>query len=71
MRLEEGTRASEGTYQSHYLTTADKTIPASDAIPDQLLGAIWMPYLAGRGCLIWKQQLQPGKLSYYQQPVVV
>jgi NADPH:quinone reductase len=53
---------SEGTYQSHYLTTADKTIPVPEAIPDQLLGAIWLPYLTAWGCLIWKQRLQPGEI---------
>jgi NADPH:quinone reductase len=51
-----------GTYQSHYLTTADKTIPAPDEIPDELLGAISVPYLTAWGCLIWKQQLQPGQV---------
>jgi NADPH:quinone reductase-like Zn-dependent oxidoreductase len=52
----------QGTYQSHYLTTADKTIPAPDEIPDELLGALWLPYLTAWGCLIWKQQLQPGQI---------
>lgn len=55
-------RSLEGTYQSHYLTTADKTIPAPDSIADELLGAIWMPYLAAWGCLVWKQQIQPGQV---------
>lgn len=56
------TRRSEGTYQSHYLTTADKTIPVPNAIPDEILGAIWLPYLTAWGCLIWKQCLQPGQI---------
>lgn len=56
------TRRSEGTYQSHYLTTTDKTIPVPDAIPDQLLGAIWLPYLTAWGCLIWKQCLKPSQI---------
>jgi NADPH:quinone reductase-like Zn-dependent oxidoreductase len=55
-------RGKEGTYQSHYLTTADKTIPAPDEIPDELLGAIWLPYLTAWGCLVWKQGLQPGQI---------
>ena len=54
--------AGYGTYQSHYLTTADKIIPVPDAIPDDLLGALWLPYLTAWGCLIWKQQLQPGQV---------
>jgi NADPH:quinone reductase-like Zn-dependent oxidoreductase len=52
----------QGPYQSHYLTTADKIIPVPDAIPDELLGALWLPYLTAWGCLIWKQQLQPGQV---------
>lgn len=59
---EQSNRNLEGTYQSHYLTTADKTIPAPDAIADELLGAIWMPYLAAWGCLVWKQQIQPDQV---------
>jgi NADPH:quinone reductase-like Zn-dependent oxidoreductase len=52
----------QGTYQSHYLTTADKTIPVPDGIPDELLGTLWLPYLTAWGCLIGKQQLQPGQI---------
>ncbi|AFY76583.1 Zn-dependent oxidoreductase, NADPH:quinone reductase [Pleurocapsa sp. PCC 7327] len=51
----------KGTYQSHYLIAADKTIPAPDEISDEILGAIWYPYLTAWGCLIWRQQLQPGQ----------
>lgn len=50
-----------GTYTSHYLAPADKTIPAPDAIPDHLLGALWLPYLTAWGCLIWRQQLKSGQ----------
>ena len=56
------TRRSEGTYQSHYLTTSDKTIPVPDAISDEIIGAIWLPYLTAWGCLIWKQSLQPEQI---------
>jgi NADPH:quinone reductase-like Zn-dependent oxidoreductase len=51
-----------GTYQSHYLVAADKTIPAPKEIPDELLGAIWLPYMTAWGCLAWKQKLQPGEI---------
>ncbi len=51
----------EGTYQSHYLTTADKLVLAPDGIPDQCLGALWLAYLTAWGCLVWKQNLQPGQ----------
>jgi NADPH:quinone reductase len=50
-----------GTYQSHYLVAADKTIPVPDGIADELLGAMWLPYLTAWGCLVWKQKLQPGQ----------
>jgi NADPH:quinone reductase len=50
-----------GTYQSHYVTTADRTVLAPDEIADELLGAIWLPYMTAWGCLIWRQQLQPGQ----------
>jgi NADPH:quinone reductase len=43
-----------GTYRSHYVLPADRALPAPDAIPDQQLGAIWLPYLTAYGCLIWK-----------------
>lgn len=51
-----------GTYQSHYLTTADRTIPAPEGIADHLLGALWLPFMTAWGCLIWKQNLQPGQV---------
>jgi len=51
----------EGTYQSHYLVDADRAIPAPDALADEQLGAIWLPYLTAWGCLVWKQALKPGQ----------
>lgn len=51
-----------GTYRSHYVCAADQAIPAPEAIPDEQLGAVWLPYLTAWGCLIWKQQLKPGQL---------
>lgn len=49
----------QGTYQSHYVAPADKTVIAPAAIPDVLLGALWLPYLTAWGCLVAKQNLQP------------
>jgi NADPH:quinone reductase-like Zn-dependent oxidoreductase len=49
-----------GTYRSHYLCAAEQTVPAPDAIPDEQLGAIWLPYLTAWGCLVWKQGIKPG-----------
>ena len=43
-----------GTYRSHYVLPADRALPAPDAIPDDQLGALWLPYLTAYGCLIWK-----------------
>ncbi|MEO0455595.1 MAG: zinc-binding dehydrogenase [Cyanobacteria bacterium P01_A01_bin.114] len=51
----------QGTYQSDYVVTADKTVLVPDAIPDQLIGALWLPYLTAWGCLVWQQNLQPGQ----------
>jgi NADPH:quinone reductase-like Zn-dependent oxidoreductase len=51
----------EGTYQSHYLTKAAQTVPAPDNVPDLWLGALWLPYLTAWGCLVWKQNIQPGQ----------
>ncbi|MCE9590845.1 MAG: zinc-dependent alcohol dehydrogenase family protein [Planctomycetes bacterium] len=52
---------SGGTYRSHYICDAAGVLPAPDAIPDEQLGAVWLPYLTAWGCLIWKQGLQPGQ----------
>jgi len=51
----------EGTYRSHLLVPEDKTVLAPDALPDEQLGAIWLPYLTAWGCLVWRQQLQSGQ----------
>lgn len=51
----------QGTYQSHYCIAATKTILAPDALPEHLLGALWLPYLTAWGCLVWQQNIQPGQ----------
>ncbi|MBD0334540.1 MAG: zinc-dependent alcohol dehydrogenase family protein [Cyanobacteria bacterium Co-bin13] len=51
----------QGTYQSHYVVRAEQTILAPDGIPNQLLGALWLPYITAWGCLVWQQALQPGQ----------
>lgn len=50
-----------GTYRSHFVVHWQHTIIAPSAIPDQLLGALWLPYLTAWGCLVAKQNLQPGQ----------
>ncbi|MEM9161817.1 MAG: zinc-binding dehydrogenase [Cyanobacteria bacterium P01_F01_bin.4] len=51
----------QGTYQSHYVVSAEKTVLVPDEITDALIGALWLPYLTAWGCLVWKQALQPGQ----------
>jgi len=51
----------QGTYRSHYVVAASKTLLAPEVLPDTILGALWLPYLTAWGCLIWKQNLQPGQ----------
>jgi NADPH:quinone reductase-like Zn-dependent oxidoreductase len=50
----------QGTYQSHYTVAANKTFLVPDGIPDEVLGALWLPFLTAWGCLVWKQNMQPG-----------
>jgi NADPH2:quinone reductase len=50
----------QGTYQSHYVVAANKTVLAPDPIPDEWLGALWLPFLTAWGCLVWRQNMQPG-----------
>ncbi len=49
-----------GTYRELYLCADDQALPAPDAVPDDQLGALWLPYLTAYGCLVWKQQIKPG-----------
>lgn len=53
-------RDDGGTYRTHYVCAEEEAIPAPAAIPDDQLGAIWLPYLTAWGCLVWKQQMKPG-----------
>ena len=54
--------AGGGTYRSSYVCNADQSVVAPDAIADGQLGAIWLPYLTAWGCLVWKQDIQPGDI---------
>ncbi len=49
-----------GTYGSHYVCDADEALAAPDALPDDQLGAVWLPYLTAWGALIWKANQQAG-----------
>lgn len=50
----------EGSYRTHVVCDAAQAVPAPDAVPDEQLGALWLPYLTAWGCLVWKHDLQPG-----------
>ncbi len=50
----------EGTYRSHIAVAANKTVIAPDRIQDEHLGALWLPFLTAWGCLVWRQNMQPG-----------
>jgi len=50
-----------GTYRSHFVVPAEKTVIAPEALPEEILGGLWLPYLTAWGCLVWKQNLQPGQ----------
>jgi len=52
-----GEGSTGGAYRSHYLCPAGDVMPCPDAIPDDQLGAIWLPYLTAWGCLHWLHRL--------------
>jgi len=49
-----------GTYRSHFIASQQHVWSAPDAVPDEQLGAIWLPYLTAWDCLIWKQRMREG-----------
>ncbi len=51
-----------GTYRTHLCVEANRALPAPDAIPDDQLGSLWLPYLTAWGCLVWKAGVQPGQI---------
>ncbi|WP_432797372.1 alcohol dehydrogenase catalytic domain-containing protein [Poriferisphaera sp. WC338] len=51
-----------GTYRQYYCVPASKVIPVPAEIPDDQLGALWLPYLTAWGCLIWKHNIKPGNI---------
>ena len=46
------------------LVPAEKTVIAPEALPEEILGGLWLPYLTAWGCLVWKQNLQPGQTVF-------
>jgi NADPH2:quinone reductase len=51
-----------GTYRSHFLTRAEATIPAPDAVSDEYLGAWWLAYLTAWGALVHCQHVGRGQV---------
>ena len=50
-----------GTYRSQFVTTAANTVVVPDAIPNELIGALWLPFATAWGALVWRQKLQLGQ----------
>ena len=57
-----GAVARRGTYRSEFLAAVAETIVVPEGINDELLGALWLPFLTAWGALVWQQALQPGQI---------
>ena len=51
-----------GTYRSQFVTTSANTIVVPEGVPDDLLGALWLPFATAWGALVWKQNLRSGQV---------
>ncbi|MEM9419178.1 MAG: zinc-binding dehydrogenase [Planctomycetota bacterium] len=51
-----------GTYSSHYVCDDVEALLAPDELPDDQLGAVWLPYLTAWGALVWKAKVAPGQI---------
>ncbi|QQE12475.1 zinc-binding dehydrogenase [Planctomycetota bacterium] len=51
-----------GTYRQYYCVPESKVLVAPDQVPDNMLGALWLPYLTAWGCLIWKHGIKEGDI---------
>jgi NADPH:quinone reductase-like Zn-dependent oxidoreductase len=51
-----------GTYRSHIVIDESLALLAPNALPDDQLGAVWLPYLTAWGCLAWKDGLKPASI---------
>ena len=54
-----GAVARRGTYRSELLVAADETVIVPDGVDDELIGALWLPFLTAWGALVWRQNVQP------------
>ncbi|MGB3790269.1 MAG: zinc-binding dehydrogenase [Phormidesmis sp.] len=57
-----GAVARRGTYRSEFLAAASETVVVPDGVDDELLGALWLPFLTAWGALVWRQDIQPGQV---------
>ena len=51
-----------GTYSSQYVCDDDEALAAPDELPNDQLGAVWLPYLTAWGALVWKAKVTPGQI---------
>lgn len=51
-----------GTYSSHYVCDDGEALVAPDALPDDQLGAVWLPYLTAWGALVRKAKIKTGQV---------
>ncbi|MEL7331975.1 MAG: zinc-binding dehydrogenase [Cyanobacteria bacterium J06560_2] len=54
-----GAPARKGTYCSQFVARAEETVPVPAGIADELIGALWLPFLTAWGALVYRQQVQP------------
>ncbi len=52
----------KGTYRSHFVALALDTILVPKGIDDDLIGALWLPFLTAWGALVWRQNVQAGQV---------
>ncbi|MGB5914470.1 MAG: zinc-binding dehydrogenase [Phormidesmis sp.] len=57
-----GAPAGKGTYRSQFAALAAETVPVPDGISDELIGAIWLPFLTAWGALVWRQAVEPNQV---------
>lgn len=57
-----GAPAGKGTYRSQFVAKVEETLTVPDALPDDLIGALWLPFLTAWGALVWRQAVQPGQI---------
>ncbi|MGB7248106.1 MAG: zinc-binding dehydrogenase [Phormidesmis sp.] len=53
--------AGIGTYRSHFVVPAAKTVRVPAQIDDDIIGALWLPFVTAWGALVWRQAIQPGQ----------